>query len=110
MIRRESFFPILLALLWGFNWPAIKIALGELPPFVLRSIGLGSASLLLLGTALVLHRRLTVKRSSLLPLVAAGILNIAGFNIFTAFAQLSTTTSRAAILTYTMPIWSVVLA
>jgi len=110
MIRRESFFPILLALLWGFNWPAIKIALGELPPFVLRSIGLSSASLLLLGTALALHRRLTVKRSSLLPLAAAGILNIAGFNIFTAFAQLSTTTSRAAILTYTMPIWSVMLA
>jgi drug/metabolite transporter (DMT)-like permease len=110
MIRRESFFPIVLALLWGFNWPAIKIALSELPPFVLRSIGLGSASLLLLGAALALNRRLTVERSSLLPLIAAGILNIAGFNIFTAFAQLSTTTSRAAILTYTMPIWSVMLA
>ena len=77
---------------------------------MLRSIGLGSASLLLLGAALALNRRLTVERSSLLPLVAAGILNIAGFNIFTAFAQLSTTTSRAAILTYTMPIWSVMLA
>jgi drug/metabolite transporter (DMT)-like permease len=37
VIRRESFFPILLALLWGLNWPAIKIALGEIPPFVLRS-------------------------------------------------------------------------
>ncbi|MGE0240608.1 MAG: DMT family transporter [Parvibaculaceae bacterium] len=102
--------PFLLALLWGFNWPAIKIALGELPPFVLRSIGLGSASLLLLGVALVLRRRLAIERPSLLPLLVAGTLNIAGFNIFTAFAQLSTTTSRAAILTYTMPIWSVMLA
>jgi drug/metabolite transporter (DMT)-like permease len=110
MIRRESFFPVLLALLWGFNWPAIKIALSELPPFVLRSIGLGSASLLLLGVALLLRRRLAIDRTSLLPLLVAGVLNIAGFNIFTAFAQLSTTTSRAAILTYTMPIWSVVLA
>lgn len=110
MIRRDSLFPVLLALLWGFNWPAIKIALGELPPFVLRSIALSSASLILLGVALVLRRRLTVERSSLMPLIMAGTLNIAGFNIFTAFAQLSTTTSRAAILTYTMPIWSVVLA
>lgn len=110
MIRRESFFPVLLALLWGFNWPAIKIALSELPPFVLRSIGLSSASLILLAAALVLRRRLAVERSSLMPLVMAGTLNIAAFNIFIAFAQLSTTTSRAAILTYTMPIWSVMLA
>ncbi|MGE0004371.1 MAG: DMT family transporter [Parvibaculaceae bacterium] len=110
MIRRESFFPILLALLWGFNWPAIKIALGELPPFVLRGVGLGSASLLLLGVALLLRRPLGVERSSLMPLLMAGTLNIAGFNIFSAFAQLSTTTSRAAILAYTMPIWSVILA
>lgn len=110
MIRRDSFFPLLLALLWGFNWPAIKIVLAEFPPFVLRSISLSTASLLLLLAALMLGRRLAVARASLLPLLAAGALNIAGFNIFTAFAQLSTTTSRAAILTYTMPIWSVVLA
>jgi drug/metabolite transporter (DMT)-like permease len=110
VIRKESFFPVLLALLWGFNWPAIKIVLQEFPPFVLRSIGLGTASLLLLGVALLLRRRLVVERASLLPLFVAGTLNIAAFNIFTAFAQLSTTTSRAAILTYTMPIWSVVLA
>jgi drug/metabolite transporter (DMT)-like permease len=100
----------LLALLWGFNWPAIKIALSEIPPFVLRSIGLGSASLLLLAAALMLGRRLTIERSSFLPLLVAGTLNIAAFNILVAFAQLSTTTSRAAVLTYTMPIWSVVLA
>src|SRR5262245_4016247 len=110
MIRPESFSPILLALLWGFNWPAIRIALNEIPPFALRSIGLGSASLLLLGIAAVLHRRLSVERSSLMPLLMAGTLNIAGFNIFTAFAQLSTTTSRAAILTYTMPVWAVMFA
>jgi drug/metabolite transporter (DMT)-like permease len=110
MIRRESLFPAVLALLWGFNWPAVKIGLSELPPFVLRSIGLASASLLLLGVAVILRRRLAIERPSWLPLLVAGTLNIAGFNIFTAFAQLSTTTSRAAILTYTMPIWSVLLA
>jgi drug/metabolite transporter (DMT)-like permease len=110
MIRRESLFPAVLALLWGFNWPAVKIGLEELPPFVLRSIGLGSGSLLLLGIALALRRRLTVERSSLMPLIMAGTFNIAGFNIFVALAQLNTTTSRAAILTYTMPIWSVMLA
>jgi drug/metabolite transporter (DMT)-like permease len=110
VIRREGFFPVLLALLWGFNWPAVKIALSEIPPFALRCLGLASGSLLLLIVAIMLRRRLTVDRASWLPLIVAGTLNIAGFNIFTALAQLSTTTSRAAILTYTMPIWSVALA
>jgi drug/metabolite transporter (DMT)-like permease len=110
MVRRENFFPVLLALLWGFNWPAVKIALGEIPPFVLRSIGLSSGCVLLLGVALLLRRRLTMERASLIPLLVAGTLNIAAFNISIAFAQLSTTASRAAILTYTMPIWSVLLA
>jgi drug/metabolite transporter (DMT)-like permease len=84
--------------------------LHEVPPFVFRSIGLASASLLLLSVALMLRRRLAVSRSSWFPLLMAGTFNIAGFNIFTAFAQLNTTTSRAAILTYTMPIWSTLLA
>jgi drug/metabolite transporter (DMT)-like permease len=110
MTKRVDPYPFVLALLWGFNWPAVKIVLHEVPPFVLRSIGLASAGLLLLGVALTLRRRLAVSRSSWFALLMAGTLNIAGFNIFTAFAQLNTTTSRAAILTYTMPIWSTLLA
>lgn len=110
MRQREILYPVVLALLWGFNWPAVRIVLGEVPVFVLRSIGLTSAGLLLLGVALLLRRRLSVGSSSWFPLAAAGALNIAAFNIFSAFAQLNTTTSRAAILTYTMPIWSTLLA
>lgn len=110
MSLRDILYPVVLALLWGLNWPAVKIVLGEVPVFVLRGIGLVSAGLLLLATALLLGRRLAVDRVSWLPLAIAGTLNIASFNILTAFAQLNTTTSRAAILTYTMPIWSTVLA
>lgn len=110
MRQREILYPVVLALLWGFNWPAVRIVLSEVPVFVLRSIGLTSGGLLLLGMALLLRRRLSVGASSWFPLAAAGTLNIAAFNIFSAFAQLNTTTSRAAILTYTMPIWSTLLA
>ena len=110
MSKREVLYPVLLALLWGFNWPAVKIVLGEVPVFVLRSIGLTSAGLLLLGVALLMRRRLVVPSVSWPALALAGCLNIAAFNILSAFAQLNTTTSRAAILTYTMPIWSTLLA
>lgn len=102
--------PVALALLWGLNWPAVKIALSEIPPFALRTIGLGVGALLLLGVAAALGRPLSVAREAWGRVLIAGGLNIAGFNIATAFAQLNTTTSRAAILTFTTPLWSVLFA
>lgn len=102
--------PVLLAVLWGLNWPAVKIGLSEVPPFMLRVVGLGAGALLLVAVAAVLGRSLRVPRASLLALAIAGVLNIAGFNIASAFAQLNTTTSRAAILTFTTPLWATLFA
>lgn len=101
---------LLLALTWGLNWPAIKIVLGEVPPFAARATGLGSAALLLLAFAALQGRRLVPPRASWAGIAVAGALTIAAFNFCTAFAQLNTTTSRAAVLTYTMPTISALLA
>jgi drug/metabolite transporter (DMT)-like permease len=40
----------------------------------------------------------------------AGFFNVAAFQIFSGFAQLSGATSRAIIITYSMPIWTVMLS
>jgi drug/metabolite transporter (DMT)-like permease len=42
--------------------------------------------------------------------VVASFLNIIGFSLFSAFAQLAAATSRVTIVAYTMPVWSVLLA
>ena len=99
-----------LALSWGLNWPAIKIVLSQLPPFLLRATGLGGAALLLMALAALQGRRLVPPRESWAGIVVAGVLTIVVFNFCTAFAQLNTSTSRAAVLTYTMPTISAVLA
>jgi drug/metabolite transporter (DMT)-like permease len=101
---------LLLALTWGLNWPAIKIVLGEVPPFAARTTGLGTAALLLMGFAALQRRCLVPPRESWAGIAVAGALTIAVFNFCTAFAQLNTTTSRAAVLTYTMPTISALLA
>jgi drug/metabolite transporter (DMT)-like permease len=43
-------------------------------------------------------------------LLVAGLLNVAAFNLCTTFAQLSTSTARASVLTYTMPMISALMA
>ncbi|MFO1197343.1 MAG: EamA family transporter [Burkholderiaceae bacterium] len=100
----------LLALLWGLNWVAVRVVLREVAPWTLRATGLGLGAALLFAFALARGDRLRVARGQWPRLVAASLLTIAGFNVLVAFAQLAGTTSRAAILTYTMPIWAIALA
>ncbi len=107
--RRAASVP-LLALLWGMNWPAVRIALAEIPPWTLRTLGLGAGALLLFAIAGARGRPLRVDRSQWLRLLVSSLLAVAGFNLLVTFAQIHGTTSRAAIVTYTMPIWTIVLA
>lgn len=100
----------LLGLLWGFNWPAVRISLTEIAPWTLRAGGMTFAGLALVVVALVRGVSLKVPAAHWPRLIVAGILSIAAFNILLAFAQLMAPTSRAAILTFTMPVWATLMA
>lgn len=100
----------LLGLLWGFNWPAVRISLTEIAPWTLRAGGMTFAGLALAAVALGRGVSLKVPAAHWPRLVVAGILSIAAFNILLAFAQLMAPTSRAAILTFTMPVWATLMA
>lgn len=100
----------LLGLLWGFNWPAVRISLTEIAPWTLRAGGMTFAGLGLVAVALARGVRLKVPAAHWARLIVAGILSIAAFNVLLAFAQLMAPTSRAAILTFTMPVWATLMA
>ena len=108
--RRLTLIPPLLALAWGLNWPAVKIMLSVMPPFWLRGVGLGGGAVLLLIAAILAGRRAIPWRCDWPAIALGGVLNVAIFNLCTAVAQLNTSTSRAAVLTFTMPMMSAVLA
>lgn len=99
-----------IALSWGFNWPAVKLALNEMPIWCMRAVGLTAGSSVLLVLARASGRRLRVEPRQWPVLILAGLLNIAAFNVLTAVAQTLMPTSRAVILAYTMPLWTALLA
>jgi drug/metabolite transporter (DMT)-like permease len=102
---------VAVSLCWGLSWPAMKIALDEIPPFSMRLGTSGLATLALLALALLQRRNIGIRSwRTGVHLVVAGFLNVACFTLLTAFAQLATMTSRVAVLTYTMPIWAALLA
>jgi drug/metabolite transporter (DMT)-like permease len=107
---RLALIPPLLAIAWGLNWPAVKTMLSVLAPFSARGLGLGLGVILLVGLALLRRTPLLPQRAAWPAVLIGGVLTVAVFNMCTAFAQLTTSTSRAAVLTFTMPLMSAALA
>jgi drug/metabolite transporter (DMT)-like permease len=102
---------VAVSLAWGLTWPALKLALNEIPPFSMRLGTSGIATIVLFTLAFLQGR--SMRLGSLRAgshLIVAGCLNVACFTLFSAFAQLATATSRVAVLAYTMPIWAALLA
>ena len=102
--------PVLLALAWGLNWPAVKIMLGVIPPFALRGLGLGGGALVLALFAARQGKALWPQRGAWSGIWIGALTTVMLFNFSTALAQLSTSTSRAAVLTFTTPMMAAALA
>jgi drug/metabolite transporter (DMT)-like permease len=102
---------VVLGLIWGITWPVMRIALNEIPPLTMRGTAavLGAVTYYML--CVVMRRSMRIPSLKVWAHVLVGsLLNIVAFSLFSAFAQLAATTSRVAILAYTMPIWAVLLA
>ena len=101
---------LLLAFAWGFNWIAAAFALQEVPPWSLRFVGTSIGAITLVLATWLSGRSFKVPPGAFKHILIAGFFNVSVFNIFSAFAQLYGATSRAVIITYSMPIWASVLA
>ena len=102
---------IALCIVWGITWPIMRIALREVPPFTMRTTSALVGGIILFAVCFVMRRNLRVHGTRARAHVfVASILNVASFSVFSTFAQLSAATSRVAVLSYTMPIWAVVLS
>ncbi len=101
---------VLLAFAWGLNWIAAAVALREMTPWSLRVAGSGIGAAMLFSAAIITGHKLRVPRGEYGHVMVAGFLNVAGFQILSSYAQLSGATTRAIIITYSMPIWTTVLS
>ncbi|HEY2757262.1 MAG TPA: DMT family transporter [Pseudolabrys sp.] len=101
---------VLLAFAWGFNWLATPFALPEVSPWSLRFAGSGLGVITLVSAALLTGHSLRLPRDQALHVMIPGLLNVAGFQILSALAQLNGATSRAIIIAYSMPIWAALLS
>ena len=99
-----------LTLGWGANWPMMKLAITEMAPMRFRTVCLVAGAAGLFTMARTGGLRLTVPPGQWPRLIAMAVFNICGWNIFAIYGVALMASGRAAILGYTMPVWSVPLS
>jgi len=100
----------ILTLVWGCNWPVLKLGVTELAPLTFRASTLPLAALGLLLISKASGESTRIPRA-LWPRVAAlALFNIAGWNGLILFGVQQMPAGRSAILAYTLPIWSVLFS
>lgn len=107
----HAFVPIaILALVWGINWPILKIGVSEIAPLTFRAFTLPFAAVGMLLVARASGDAITVPREWWWRVVVLSFFNIAGWNAVVLFGVQQLPAGRSAILAYTMPIWATLIA
>ena len=101
---------VMLTFLWGGNWPMMKLALGEIPPWTFRTICVYGGGLGILLIARLSGGSIAVPASDRLKLALCAVLNITGWQLFTAYGISLMNASHATVIAFTMPLWASLLA
>jgi drug/metabolite transporter (DMT)-like permease len=105
--RRQLLVLAGLTLAWGINWPVMKLGVTHFPPLTFRALSI-VAGLPLLWLALVLLLRvpLRVPRAHWAELAKLTFTNMLVWHLLAILAIQHLSSGRAAILGYTMPVFS----
>lgn len=110
MISRRQLWALLaLTLMWGVNWPMMKLSLQQLSPLYFR------ASTMLLGAAWLFAyvaakgERMRPAGREWLAIAWLGLPNVLGWHTLSIFGVQELASGRAAILGFTMPIFTVLI-
>ncbi|NJN40723.1 MAG: EamA family transporter [Gammaproteobacteria bacterium] len=100
----------MLTLGWGFNWPVMKIALTEMAPMHFRTWCLSAGAIGLFAIARANGLTMRIPQGQFGRLLAIALVNLTCWNVFAIYGIPLLSSGRAAILGYTMPVWSVPLS
>ena len=100
----------MLTLVWGCNWPVLKMGVTEIQPLTFRALTLPFAALGMLAVARLSGDSIRIPRTLWAKVAALALFNITGWNGLVLFGVAQLPAGRSAILAYTMPVWSVLFS
>ena len=109
LTRRDAWALAWLTLLWGINWPIMKIGVRDFPPMTFRAISM-VGGLFVLAAAIRFRRQdWRVPRDQWREVLLIALFNGAIWYVLSIYGVKLLASGRAAILGYTMPIWAALI-
>ncbi len=108
LTTRQALMLIALTIAWGLNWPVMKVGVTGFAPLTFRTMSLWIGTPLLGLGLLLLRVPLRVPRQHWAALFWLGVTNMFVWQALMVLAVQALSSGRAAILGYSMPIFSAV--
>jgi len=99
---------ILLCLIWGYNWVVMKNALHFSGPYDFAALRTILGALCLFMVMIILKKPFKIQEIP--SLIVLGLLQTSGFTGLLVWALVEGGAGKTAVLTYTMPFWTMLLA
>lgn len=109
LTRRDAGLLVLLTLMWGVNWPMMKFSLREITPLWFRALTMSGGALMLMLFYLARGSTMRLPRSEWARVAWLALPNIVGWHFFSILGLKELASGRAAILGFTMPVWTVLI-
>jgi drug/metabolite transporter (DMT)-like permease len=106
---RQWLILVLLTLVWGINWPIMKVGVTGFPPLTFRMLCLWLGTPVLGLALLAMRVPFRIPRAHWRELVVLSVFNMFIWHALIIIALQSLSSGRSAILGYTMPVFSAVL-
>lgn len=107
--RRQLLALVALTLMWGINWPMMKYSLRELSPLYFRALTMSCGALFLYSWYRARGLRMLPQGAEWRTVVSIGIPNMLGWHTLSILGVKELASGRAAILGFTMPVWTVLI-
>src|SRR3954463_10785174 len=100
---------LVLTLVWGTNWALFPLAVREVSVWTFRAVSLTVAGVLLLAFARARRVPVTIPRRYWPAVTAAALIYLVVWNLASTYAAILIPSGQAAILGFTMPLWTVLV-
>ncbi|MCB8747076.1 DMT family transporter [Rhodoferax sp. U2-2l] len=107
--RKQLVLLALLTLVWGFNWPVMKLGVTDFPPLTFRSLCLWLGLPVVVAVMVTRKLPFKVSRQDYREVFWLAMTNLVIWNVLIILAIKYLSSGRSAILGYTMPIFSALL-
>jgi drug/metabolite transporter (DMT)-like permease len=108
--RRALLLLAILTLVWGTNWPLFPLATREVSVWTFRAVSVFVAGAALLIAARLRGQSLAIERRHWRTIAVATFFYLVVWNIASTYSALLIPSGQSAVLGFTMPLWSALIA